>query len=186
MSTTATPSVIPTGTWVIDPAHSQVGFAVKHMGIATVRGEFTEFEGALEIGDDLTGARAHGTVKTASVDTRQPQRDADLRSANFLDADQYPELRFESTGIEALDDGELRITGKLTIHGVTNDIVLHAEVQGTDIDPSGNERVGLEITGELSRSAYGMKFNQALGSGNLVVSDKVKVTLDISAVNQSS
>jgi polyisoprenoid-binding protein YceI len=186
MSTITTPSIVPTGTWVIDPAHSQVGFAVKHMGIATVRGEFTDYEGALEIGDDLSSARAHGTVKTASVDTRQPQRDADLRSAHFFDADHYPELRFESTGIEALDEDELRISGKLTIHGVTNDVILHAEIQGTDIDPSGNERVGLEITGELSRSDYGMKFNEALGSGNLIVSDKVKLTLDISAVKQSS
>ena len=186
MSTITTPSVVPTGTWVIDPAHSQVGFAVKHMGIATVRGELTDFEGVLEIGDDLSSARAHGSVKAASVDTRQPQRDSDLRSAHFLDADQYPELRFESTGIESLDEKELRITGKLTIHGVTNDIVLHAEVQGTDTDPTGNERVGLEITGELSRGDYGMKFNQALGSGNLVVSDKVKLTLDISAIKQSS
>ena len=186
MSAITARTTIPTGTWAIDPAHSYVGFAVKHMGIATVRGEFTEFEGALEIGNDLSSARAHGTVKTASVDTRQPQRDADLRSANFFDADQHPELRFESTAVEALDEDELRISGKLTIHGVTNEIVLYAEVQGTDIDPSGNERVGLEITGELSRGDYGMKFNQALGSGNLVVSDKVKVTLDISAVKQSS
>lgn len=185
MNMIAIPTVVPTGTWVIDQAHSQVGFAVKHMGIATVRGEFTDFEGALEIGDDLSSATAHGTVKAASVDTRQPQRDADLRSTNFLDAAQYPELRFVSTGIEALDEDELRITGKLMIHGVTHDVVLHAEVQGTDIDQSGNERVGLEITGELSRGDYGMKFNQALGSGNLVVSDKVKVTLDISAVKQS-
>ena len=110
MSTIATPSVVPTGTWVIDPVHSQVGFAVKHMGIATVRGEFTDFEGALEIGDELSSARAHGTVRTASVDTRQPERDADLRSANFFDADRYPELRFRSTAIEALGPDELRIT----------------------------------------------------------------------------
>jgi polyisoprenoid-binding protein YceI len=87
--------------------------------------------------------------------------------------------------VEVLDEDELRITGKLTIHGATNDVVLHAEVQGTDIDPSGNERIGLEITAALSRGDDGMQFNQALGSGNLVVSDKVKVTLDISAVKQS-
>jgi polyisoprenoid-binding protein YceI len=186
MSTIATPSVVPAGTWVIDPVHSQVGFAVKHMGIAIVRGEFTDFQGALEIGDDLSSSRAHGTVRTASVDTRQPQRDADLRSANFFDADQYPELSFESTDIEALDEDDLRITGKLTIHGVTNDVVLRAEVQGSDIDPYGNERVGLEVTGELSRGDFGMKFTQALGSGNLVVSDNVKITLDLSAVKRSA
>ncbi|MDQ6821220.1 MAG: YceI family protein [Actinomycetota bacterium] len=185
MSTT-TATLIPTGTWTVDHAHSKVGFAVKHMGIATVRGEFTEFEGTLEIGDDLLAAKAYGTVQVQSVDTNQPQRDEHLRSPDFFDGAQFPELRFESTEIDALDDEEFRITGNLTIHGVTNEIVLHAEVQGTDIDPWGNERVGLEITGQLSRADYGMKFNQALGSGNMLVADKVQLALDISAVKQSA
>jgi polyisoprenoid-binding protein YceI len=185
MSTT-TSTIIPTGTWSVDPAHSEVGFAVKHMGIATVRGEFTEFEGTLEIAEDLSSAKAYGTVKVESVDTSEPQRDAHLRSADFFDAAEFPELSFESTEIEALDDEEFRITGRLTLHGVTNEIVLHADVQGTDIDPWGNERVGLEVTGQLSRGDYGMKFNQALGSGNMLVADKVKLTLDISAVKQAA
>jgi polyisoprenoid-binding protein YceI len=182
---TSTITLIPTGTWSVDPAHSKVGFAVKHMGIATVRGEFTEFQGTLEVGDDLSSAHASGTVKVQSVDTNEPQRDYHLRSPDFFDAAQYPEIRFESTEIEALDDEEFRITGQLTIHGITNEIVLHAEVQGTDIDPWGNERVGLEVTGQLARGDYGMKFNQALGSGNMLVGDKVKLALDISAVKQS-
>ena len=187
MSTTsATPTILPTGTWTVDPAHSKVGFGVKHMGIATVRGEFTEFEGTLEIGEDLSSAKAYGTVKVQSVDTNEPQRDEHLRSPDFFDAAQYPEIRFESTSIEALDDEEFRIVGQLTIHGVTNEIVLHAELQGTDTDPWGNERVGLEVTGQLSRGDYGMKFNQALGSGNMLVGDKIKLALDISAVKQSS
>jgi len=184
MSSTSPSTIVPTGTWNVDPAHSKVGFAVKHMGIATVRGEFTEFEGTLEIGQDLSTARAHGTVKVESVDTNEPQRDTHLRSADFFDAEQYPELQFESTRIEALDDEEFRITGNLTVHGVTNEVVLHADMQGTDTDPWGNERVGLEITGQLSRGDYGMTFNQALGSGNMLVSDKVKLALDISAVKQ--
>ena len=186
MSTASTPTVIPVGTWSVDPAHSKVGFAVKHMGIATVRGEFTEFEGTLEIAEDLSSAKAYGTVKATSVDTNEPQRDDHLRSPDFFDVAQYPELRFESTSVEALDDEEFRITGKLTIHGVTNDVVLHADLQGTDIDPWGNERVGLEVTGQLSRGDYGMKFNQALGSGNMLVADKIKLALDISAVKQSA
>ena len=185
MSTTIA-TALPTGTWNIDPAHSKVGFAVKHMGIATVRGEFTEFEGTLEIAEDLSSAKAYGTVKATSVDTNEPQRDDHLRSPDFFDVAQYPELRFESTSVEALDDEEFRITGKLTIHGVTNDVVLHADLQGTDIDPWGNERVGLEVTGQLSRGDYGMKFNQALGSGNMLVADKIKLALDISAVKQSA
>jgi polyisoprenoid-binding protein YceI len=156
------------------------------MGIATVRGEFTDFTGTLEIGEDVSNTRVYGTVKTESVDTNEPQRDDHLRSPDFFDATQFPELRFESTSIEALDDEEFRITGQLTIHGVTNEIVLHADVQGTDIDPWGNERVGLEVTGQLSRGDYDMKFNQALGSGNMLVADKVKLALDISAVKQSA
>jgi polyisoprenoid-binding protein YceI len=184
--TTSTATVIPTGTWSVDRAHSKVGFAVKHMGIATVRGEFTDFEGTLEVGEDLNSAKAFGTVRVESVDTSEPQRDEHLRSADFFDAAQHPELRFESTAIEALDDEEFRITGQLTIHGVTNEIVLHADVQGSDIDPWGNERVGLEVTGQLSRGDYGMQFNQMLGSGNMLVGDKVKIVLDISAVKQAS
>ncbi len=184
--TTSNTISIPTGTWNVDPAHSTVGFAVKHMGIATVRGEFTEFDGTLEIAEDLSGARAYGTVKAQSVNTSEAQRDEHLRSPDFFDAAQYGDLTFESSAIEALDDEEYRIYGKLTIHGVTNDVVLRAEVQGTDTDPWGNERVGLEVTGQLSRADYGMKFNQALGSGNMLVADKVKLALDISAVKQAA
>src|SRR3954470_24611620 len=155
MSTVSSSTAIPAGTWNVDPVHSRVGFAVKHMGIATVRGEFTEFEGTLEVPKDLARATAHGTVKVASVDTGDPERDGHLRSPDFFDAARYPGLQFASTSIEALDDHEFRITGQLTIHGITNAIVLHAELQGTDIDPWGNLRVGLEVTGRLSRADYG-------------------------------
>ena len=184
MSTVPSNTVIPAGTWAVDPAHSSIGFAVRHMGLATVRGEFTVFEGTIEIGDDLSAAKASGTVKAQSVDANEPQRDGHLRSRDFFDAEHYPEISFESTRIAALDDETFRITGQLTIHGVTNEIVLHADVQGTDVDPWGNERVGLEVTGEISRSDYEMRFNQALGSGNLLVGDTVVLTLDISAVKQ--
>jgi polyisoprenoid-binding protein YceI len=186
MSTYAIPATaIPTGTWTVDQAHSKVGFAVKHMGIANVRGEFTEFGGVLEIGDDLSTAKVRGTVKAASVDTNESQRDAHLRSPDFFDAETYPELAFESTSIEAIDEETFRITGDLTLHGVTNELVLTAEINGVDIDPYGNEKVGLEVTGQLSRGDHGMKFNQALGSGNMLVADKVKLTLDISAAKQA-
>ncbi len=175
---------VPTGTWAVDPSHSKVGFAVKHMGIATVRGEFTEFEGVLEIGDTLANSKFLGTIKTASVDTNEAQRDDHLRSADFFDAGTHPELTFESTSIDADGEDTLRVTGDLTIRGVTKEIVLTAEVNGVDIDPYGNEKAGLEITGQLSRGDYGMTFNQALGSGNLLVGDKVKLVLDVSAAKQ--
>ena len=186
MSTTISHTAVPAGTWNIDPAHSKVGFAVKHMGIATVRGEFTGFEGSLEIGEDLATATARGIVNAATVDTNESQRDEHLRSADFFDVEQHPVIRFESTNIEAIDDESFRVTGSLTMHGITQEIVLDAEVQGTDTDPWGNERVGLEIIGQLSRGDYGMKFNQALGSGNALVADKIKLALDVSAVRQAA
>ncbi len=176
---------IPTGTWVIDPVHSKVGFAVKHMGVTTVRGEFREFEGTLEIGDDLASTKVYGTVKAASVSTNQDQRDEHLRSADFFDAEAHPELKFESTHIEAIDDETLRVVGDLTLRGETHEIELEAELGGTEVGPQGEDRVGLEVTGKLSRSEYGMRFNAALGSGNAVVSDKVKLALDIAAVKQA-
>jgi polyisoprenoid-binding protein YceI len=181
----STPTLVPTGTWVVDPKHSSVEFQVKHMGIATVRGVFNEFQGRLEVGDDLVSARAFGTVDVGSVDTNEPQRDDHLRSPDFFHHEQFPQIAFESTRIELVDDDTVRITGDLTLHGVTREITLAAEVNGTDVDPWGNDRVGLEVTGQLSRGDFGMKFNQALGSGNALVSDKVKLTLDISAVRQS-
>jgi polyisoprenoid-binding protein YceI len=182
--TAITDTRIPTGTWTVDPVHSRVEFAVKHMGIATVRGNFTAFEGKLEIG--AGGAHASGTVETASINTGEPDRDAHLRSPDFFDAESYSRITFVSKRITPLDGEEFRITGDLTMHGVTREITLHADVLGTDIDPYGNERVGLEVTGQLNRGDWDMKFNQALGSGNMLVSDKVKLALDISAIKQAA
>ena len=173
---------IPTGTWNVDPAHSAVTFAVKHMGIATVRGKFEQFEGTLEIGEN--GARAFGSADVATISTGEPQRDTHLKSPDFFDAETFPKIEFESTNIEALDDEEFRITGNLTMHGITKEVVLHAEYQGTDIDPWGGTRIGLEVTGQINRSDWDMKFNQMLGSGNLMVADKVKIEIDVSAVKQ--
>jgi polyisoprenoid-binding protein YceI len=185
MSTDTQQVLVPTGTWVADPAHSSVEFQVKHMGIATVKGQFSEFEGQIEVNGDLSAAKASGRVKVASLDTKQPQRDDHLRSPDFFDVEQYPELTFESTKIEPVDDETFRITGDLTLHGVTKEVVLEAIVQGTDTDPWGNERLGVEVVGKLDRSDFDMKFNQALGSGNVLVSDRVKLLLDISAVKQA-
>jgi polyisoprenoid-binding protein YceI len=180
---TATQTTLPTGTWNVDPIHSSVEFHVKHLGIATVKGQFKEFEGTLDVGAD--GSRAYGTVKVASVDTREPQRDAHLRSPDFFDADQYPEIAFQSTAIRPLDEDTFEIEGDLSIHGVTRSLTLNATLEGTETDPQGNPRVGLSATAQIDRSDYEMKFNMALGSGNVVVSDKVKILLEISAVKSA-
>jgi len=177
----ATVTAVPTGTWNIDPKHSKVGFSVKHLGIANVRGEFEEFAGKLEVNEDGQIV-ASGTVETTSVNTNETDRDNHLRSADFFDAEQYPQITYTSTSITAVDEDTFEIVGDLSLHGITKSITLKAEVTGTEEDPWGNQRVGLEVTGQLNRGEYEMKFNQALGSGNVLVSDKVKLALDISAV----
>ena len=184
MNSTATTTLIPTGTWNVDPAHSTVGFAVKHLGIATVRGRFEKFEGTLEIGDDLSQARAYGTAQVDSINTDEPARDEHLRSADFFGAESNPELRFESTAIRPLDEDTFEIEGDLTLNGVTNRVTLTADFQGAETDPWGNERVGIEVIGQIKRGDWNMTFNQALGSGNLLVGEKVTLNLDISAVKQ--
>jgi polyisoprenoid-binding protein YceI len=185
MISTVKTTPVPAGTWSVDPSHSTVGFSVKHLGIATVRGKFDEFEGTLELGENDEAARAYGTVQAVSVNTNEAGRDEHLRSADFFGVEANPELRFESTGITRVDDETFEIVGDLSMNGVTKQVTLKAEVQGTEIDPWGNERVALEVTGELSRRDWNMTFNQALGSGNLLVGEKVKLNLDISAVKQS-
>jgi polyisoprenoid-binding protein YceI len=169
---------LPTGTWHVDPAHSRIGFAVRHLGVATARGSFKEFEGAL----DLDEGRAYGTVKAASVDTNIDRRDEHLRSPDFFEVEEHPELRFESTEIRPLGEDTLEIDGDLTIRGVTNPIVPRAKLQGADIEPSGTERIALEVTGELDRSDWGMT-NPVLAS-IMRVSDRVTLRLDIAAVRQ--
>ena len=186
MSTaTAVPTRVPTGRWSVDPSHSSVEFQVKHLGIANVRGHFAKFGGTLEIGDDLASAKAYGVVEAASVDTNDEARDAHLRSPDFFDVDRHRDITFESRSITPTGDDSFEITGDLTMRGVTRELTLRAEITGTEQDPYGNERVGLEVTGELDRGDYGITFNQALGSGNVLVSDRVKLHLDISAVRQS-
>lgn len=185
MSTTLAPSApataLPTGTWNVDPVHSSVEFHVKHLGIATVKGKFKEFQGTLEVNDGGSTS-AYGTVQVASVDTGEPQRDAHLRSADFFDAENLPEIAFHSTSIVPTGDEEFEIAGDFTIHGVTRPITLAATLEGTETDHQGNPRVGVSATAQINRSDYDMRFNMALGSGNVVVSDKVKILLEISAI----
>jgi polyisoprenoid-binding protein YceI len=177
---TAVQTPLPTGTWKIDPVHSSVEFQVKHLGIATVKGQFKEFEGTLEVTAD--GVNAHGTVETASVDTREPQRDGHLRSADFFDVENNPKITFQSTSIKPIDDEDFEIEGDFTLHGTTLPLKLTATLEGTETDHEGHPRVGLSATAQISRGDYDMKFNMALGSGNVVVGDKVKILLDVSAV----
>jgi len=182
MSTdTAVTPVLSTGTWNVDPSHSSVEFQVKHMGLATVKGFFGEFAGQVQVGED-GAVTAEGTVEAASLNTRSAQRDEHLRSADFFDVESNPQLTFKSKAVEPLDEETYKITGDLTIRGTTNEIELRAVVTGTDLDPWGNTRVGLEAATQIDRTEYGLTWNQALESGGVLVGKKVKILLDISAV----
>jgi polyisoprenoid-binding protein YceI len=174
---------IPTGTWKVDTAHTRVGFAVKSLGIATVRGEFREFDGALEIGEDLADSRAYGRVDAASVDTNLARRDKHLRSTDFLSAESHPELTFRSKAIEPVDDDTFRVIGDLSINGVTNEVELIAEPGGIETGPEDEERLCLALTGQVSRTAFAMKYLAALGSA--IVADKVKLAIDVAAVKEA-
>jgi polyisoprenoid-binding protein YceI len=171
---TATRTQLSTGSWQVDPVHSRVEFAAKQLGIATVRGAFRDFEGTL----DLDAGRVRGSVRASSVDTSNARRDKHLRSADFLEAEEHAELRFESTEIRPLGEDAFEIVGGLTIRGVTNPIALRAELQGPETDPWGHEQIALEAMVELNRSDWGITYARGL------VSDRVRLQLEIAAVKQ--
>ena len=164
--------------WNTDPSHSSVEFAVRHMVVSTVRGRFDDFSVAAEI-DEADLARSRGTVRvrTASVDTREEQRDAHLRSPDFFDAEQYPELTFAITDVQGAG-GDYRITGDLTIKDVTRQVTLDAEITGPVADPWGNTRLGLSASGKLNRKDYGRTWNVVTEAGGLRVGDDVKLTIE--------
>jgi polyisoprenoid-binding protein YceI len=172
---------IAAGTWIVDPVHSTIGFAVRHAGVANVRGLFREFEGTIAVAADGT-LSGGGSVALASVDTGAPDRDAHLRSADFFDVERHPELRFRATRIE-VDGEDVTVAGELSLHGVTGTLELSGELTGPGIDDEGNTRFGLSLAGQLSRAAYGMRFNQLLGGGNVLVGDKVKLALEVSLIH---
>jgi polyisoprenoid-binding protein YceI len=177
---------VPTGTWRVDPAHSSVEFRVKHMMISTVRGRFGEFEGTIEAAPDYHDSKVRGTVEAASIDTNEPGRDEHLRSADFFDVEHHPQIVFESTRIEHLGKGSYRVAGELTMHGETHPVVFEVTVHGVTHDPQGQDRVGLEARGTLSRGGFGLRWQQALETGGVLVGDEVRVVADIAAVCSSA
>lgn len=174
---------IPAGTYTIDPTHSEVGFSVRHAGIAKVRGSFEEFEGTITVAEELAQSSANATVQLASVNTRNAQRDEHLRSADFFNVETNPEMTFTSTGI-AVDGDEFVLTGDLTLNGVTLPIELETEYNGTATDPYGNERIGFSAETELNRKDFGLTWNAVLETGGVMVSEKVKIVLEVSATKQ--
>jgi polyisoprenoid-binding protein YceI len=170
-------------TWRIDAAHSHVEFAVKHMMISTVRGRFTDVTGTVQSADDDPAAGlADISIAAASIDTREPQRDAHLRSADFLDVEKFPAITFKSTRIDGITRDGFRLTGNLTIHGVTREAVLDVTAEGRGKDPWGGERAGYSATTKIKRSDYGLLWNQALETGGLLVGDEVKINIDLELI----
>jgi polyisoprenoid-binding protein YceI len=180
VSSTITLQTIPAGVYSVDPAHSNVGFEVRHMGIATVRGKFGTFQGQI----DATGEAPvlQGAVQVASIDTGEANRDGHLKSPEFFDAERYPQITFYSTTTDVGIDGEIRLAGEITIKGISRPIELTGTVAENGEDPWGNERIGLELESRIDRREFDLKWNQTLPNGNLLVANEVKLLVSVSAV----
>lgn len=174
-----------TTTWTIDPAHTQAGFKVKHMMIATVRGRFTDLSGTLELDEeDWTRSKVSVEIDAASIDTREEDRDAHLRSGDFLDVETHPEITFESASIEEVGDDRYTVRGDLTIRGETRPVDLDVEVEGRGRDPWGGERIGFAATTKIDRRDFGLTWNKALETGGVLVGQEVEITLDVEVVKR--
>ena len=187
MSTTTTTTQIPTGTYTIDPTHSRIGFVARHAMVTKVRGSFNEFDGTGSFdAANPTAAQLQLTIKAASIDTRNADRDGHLRSNDFFDMDTYPEISFVSTAVEQTGDDEYQVTGDLTIKGVTKPVTIEFEQTGSARDPFGNLRVGFEGETTINRKDWGLTWNAALETGGVLVSEKIKLEFDVSAIQNQN
>lgn len=177
----STPASVTTTTWNLDPAHSAAEFKVRHMMISNVKGRFTSLSGVLTLDEtDVTNSRIEASIETKTVDTREPDRDAHLRSADFFEVEKYPTMTFQSTSVKRTGEGELAVTGKLTIHGVTKSVVFAVEgPTPPHKDPWGNMRIGLSAATKINRKDYGLNWNAALEAGGILVGEEVAITLDV-------
>ena len=173
------------GSYSIDPAHTRIGFVARHAMVTKVRGSFNEFEGSGVVdGTDLASSQVTLTIQATSIDTRNEQRDAHLRSNDFLAMDEFPQITFVSTGFSQTGPTSLDLIGDLTVKGVTNSVTVPFEFEGAATDPFGNLRVGFEGAVAINRKDYGITWNAALETGGVLVSDKIGLEFDISAIKQ--
>jgi polyisoprenoid-binding protein YceI len=170
----STPRDLTPGVWTVDPAHSVLGFTARHLMVTKVRGQFKEFEGTVKVADPVQDSSVTATVQLASVDTGSADRDAHLRSADFFDVENHPTMTFSSTEIT-----EDQLKGDLTIKGVTKPVVFDVEFGGVATDPWGNAKAGFEASTEINRKEWGLEWNVALEGGGVLVSEKIKINLDI-------
>jgi polyisoprenoid-binding protein YceI len=182
------PAAAATSTWQIDPNHSAAQFAVRHLAISTVRGAFTKVSGTIQFDDkDIAKSSVDVTIDAASVDTRVEGRDKDLRSDHFFEVEKYPTLTFKSTKVEQVEVGKLKVTGDLTIHGVTKQVVLDVEGPTAAVkDPWGNQRAAASATTKINRQDFGVKWNAKMDNGGWVVGDDVAITIDVEMVQKGA
>jgi polyisoprenoid-binding protein YceI len=184
--TTATTPATGTTTWAVDPTHSLVEFAVKHLMISTVRGRFGDVKGTIRINEaDPKQSQVEIEIPTASIDTRADQRDAHLRSPDFFHVERYPAMKFVSKRVEGDVNGEFKLIGDLTIRDQTKEVTLEAEFQGKTRDPWGGDRMGFEAKGKINRKDFGLNWNQALDAGGWVLGDDIKMTIAVELVKQA-
>ncbi len=174
---------IAAGTYKVDPSHSSVGFEVRHMGIATVRGAFRSFEGTIDTSGETPILK--GEVDVDSIDTGDENRDGHLKSPEFFDTERHPSISFHTTAIDSADDDTVRLAGEITIKGTTKPIELSGTAAEGGTDPWGNERIGFEVEGVIDRREFDLKWNQTLPNGNLLVSNQVKLLVSVSAVKEA-
>lgn len=183
----AIPSMVMAGSWDIDPAHTEVGFKVRHMMVTNVRGNFHDVKGTLEFDEsNVTRSSISVTIQAASIDTGVEKRDNHLRSPDFFDVAKYPTLTFKSKNFTKVADGEYKVTGSLTIHGVTREVVL--DVEGLDFqakDPWGNTIMGASASTSIKRKDYGLTWNKALETGGWLVGDRISILLDVELKKQA-
>jgi polyisoprenoid-binding protein YceI len=174
---------MPQLTYTIDPAHSSVHFSVRHLMVSNVRGEFSKLSGTIRVDtDNLADSSVEASIDATSINTREPDRDTHLKSADFLDVEKFRTITFKSTKVTP-HEGGAAVVGDLTIHGETRTVTLDVEGQAEEIkDPWGNQRIGLSATAKLSRKEFGLTWNAALEAGGVMVGDEVKVTIDVEAV----
>ena len=186
MTTASAPALTElTGTYTLDPAHTRIGFVARHAMVTKVRGAFNEFTGTAVLDSaNPANSRVEVTIEAASIDTRNAQRDEHLRSNDFLAMQEYPKITFTSTGVRLAGETTFEVTGDLTIKGVTKSITVPFEFEGAATDPFGNQRVGFEGSVTINRKDYGVTWNAALEGGGVLVSDKVTLEFEVSAVRQ--
>jgi polyisoprenoid-binding protein YceI len=174
-----------TTTWSIDPLHSEVLFKVKHLVISTVTGSFKTFSGTITSEDDsFENAKIQFNIDVKSIYTNQEQRDAHLRNADFFEADTYPEIKFQSTSFKKVDDENYKLTGDLTMKGVTKPVELNAEFGGSEKDQHGNTKYGFEVTGKINRKEFGMTYNALTEAGGLALGEDIKLIANVQVVKQ--